>query len=440
VSGAAGALGLRPPLRRPRVRWRIFLFLFAFGLIAYFQARSVPTAAVQMMPQLGLSQVELGDLEVAFLVGYTLLQFPGGLIGQRLGGRRTFVLISLLAFAAALATPLLPLLLGGAALLAGLLAAQFVLGAAQGPIFPVSAGIFEAWFTSDKWALVQGVQSMGLQLGAALAAPLIAVLMSQFGWQRALVWTALPVLAVILWWGLYARNTPAEHPRVSAVELAELDAAAAAAAAAAGRVTLARVAALLATRDLPLLTLSYVCMNYLFYLIANWCLVYLVQERHFDIVEGGFLAAAPPLAAALGAGAGGYLASLLGRRLGVRRGLRLVPLVSLPAAGLLLYVAVDATNAYLAVVALAACYFCVEMNEGPYWAAGMHLGGADAMAATGLLNTGGNLGGILATPIVARLSAAHAWRSVFLIGTTLAFVSAAAWLLIDPQRRRAAPP
>src|SRR5262249_57948963 len=111
-----------------------------------------------------------------------------GLIGQRLGGRTTFVLIGLIAFAASLATPLLPLALGGGALLAGLLAAQFVLGAAQGPIFPVSAGIFEAWFTSDKWALVQGAQSMGLQLGAALAAPLIAVLMDAFGWQRALVW------------------------------------------------------------------------------------------------------------------------------------------------------------------------------------------------------------------------------------------------------------
>ena len=46
-------------------------------------------------------------------------------------------------------------------------------------------------------------------------------------------------------------------------------------------------------------------MNYVFYLIANWCFLYLVQERHFNILEGGWLAAAPPLAAALGAGIGG---------------------------------------------------------------------------------------------------------------------------------------
>lgn len=67
----------RPPLKRPRVRWRIYLFLFGFGMVAYIQARSITVAGVQMMPRLGLSQMQLSYLETAFLVGYTLLQFPG---------------------------------------------------------------------------------------------------------------------------------------------------------------------------------------------------------------------------------------------------------------------------------------------------------------------------------------------------------------------------
>ncbi len=50
-------------------------------------------------------------------------------------------------------------------------------------------------------------------------------------------------------------------------------------------------------RDVLLLTGSYTCMNYVFYLIANWCFLYLVQERHFTLLEGGWLASAPPLAA-----------------------------------------------------------------------------------------------------------------------------------------------
>jgi ACS family glucarate transporter-like MFS transporter len=273
---------------------------------------------------------------------------------------------------------------------------------------------------------------MGLQLGAALTPPLIASLMINFGWQRALAWSALPVLALIGGWAWYGRNTPEQHPRMTAAELAELDPTRA------PRVDTAiswgRVWELMRNRDVLALTVSYVCMNYVFYLLANWSFFYLVQERHFTRLEGGFLASTPPLAAAIAAGLGGYLAGVLGERYGVRIGLRIIPLLSLPAAGVLQFAAVDAANAYLAVVALALCYAAVEINEGPYWAAIMHVGRADSMAASGLLNTGGNLGGLICMPIVGYLSDHHAWTLAFLIGTGFAAVSAALWLVVDPTR------
>jgi MFS transporter, ACS family, glucarate transporter len=419
-----------PP--RVRVRWRIFLFLFGFGFIAYLQQRSITVAGYQMMPQLGLSQMQISWLEQAFLVGYTIMQFPGGVLGQRVGARSMFVIIGLVAFVATLATPLAPLLLSGSVLFAVLAAAQLVLGASQAPLFPVSAGVFETWFTPNRWPLVQGLQSMGLGLGAALTAPLIASLMTAFGWQRALAWTTLPALVLILWWAWYGRDTPAEHPAVSAAELAELGAHSAA------RVDYAiswhRVWMLIRNRDVLALTASYTCMNYVFYLLANWCFFYLVQERHFTVLEGGWLAATPPLAAAIGAGIGGQLASVLERRYGVRTGLRIIPLLSLPAAAVLLFVAVGTAHAYLAVAALALCFAAVEVNEGPYWASIMHVGRADAMSASGLLNTGGNAGGLIATPVVGYLSEHQDWTLAFLIGAAFAVAGAALWLLIDPTR------
>jgi sugar phosphate permease len=413
------------------VRWWIFLYLFGFGFVVYFQQRGITVASYQMMPQLHLTQEQIGWLLWWMLLGYTALQFPGGVIGQRVGARRTFVIISLLAFAATLGTPLLPLLLTGAALFAALLATQLLLGASHGPVFPISAGVFETWFPARQWPLVQGLQSMGLQLGAAITAPLIASLMSSFGWQRALAWSALPVLALIGGWAWYGRDTPKEHPSVTAAELAELGPVA-------ERVDQAiswqRVWELMRNRDVLALTASYICMNYVFYLLANWSFLYLVQERHFTVLESGWLASTPPLAAAMGAGIGGQLASVLGERYGVRTGLRIIPLLSLPAAGVLQFAAVDATNPYLAVVALALCFAAVELNEGPYWAAIMHVGRSDSMAAGGLLNTGGNLGGLICTPIVAYLSGHQAWTPAFLIGMGFAAVSAALWLVVDPTR------
>jgi len=95
---------------------------------------------------------------------------------------------------------------------------------------------------------------------------------------------------------------------------------------------------------------------------------------------------------------------------------------------------VDAANAYIAVAALALTFGAVEINEGSYWAAIMQVGRGDSMSASGVLNTGGNAGGLIATPVVAYLSGHHAWTAAFLIGSALAVVSAASWLLVDPTR------
>jgi predicted MFS family arabinose efflux permease len=64
----------------------------------------------------------------------------------------------------------------------------------------------------------------------------------------------------------------------------------------------------------------------------------------------------------------------------------------------------------------------------------MHVGRSDSMSASGLLNTGGNVGGLICTPIVAYLSGHQAWTPAFLIGTGFALVSAALWLVVDPSR------
>jgi ACS family glucarate transporter-like MFS transporter len=418
--------------RRTRIRWKIFTLLFSFGLMAYVQQRSLAVASYQMMPSLNLSQMQIGWLEWAFLLGYAALQFPGGVLGQRLGARTTYVLIGLLSFICTVTTPLAPVVLTGTALFAVLLGVQLLLGLAQSPIFPVTAGVVEAWFRPDQWSLVQGLLSLGLGLGAAVAPPAVAWIMSSFGWQRALAWTTLPALLLTAVWAWYARNTPAEHPAVSPEELSELDTRSA------GNVDCTiswrRLSALLKSRDLLALTVSYGCMNYVYYLLGNWCFLYLVQERHFTVLEGGWLAATPPLASALGAGIGGKLGSVFSVRYGTRRGLHIIPFISLPAAGILLLVAVHAANAYFAVGALALCFAFVELNEGPYWAAVMHVARGDTMSASGLLNTGGNIGGLVATPIVAYLSGQHSWTAAFVVGSGFAFASAAAWLLVDPTR------
>ncbi len=407
-----------------RIRWRIFSFLFGFGFLAYIQQKTITVAAERMMPDLGLSQLQIGYIEQAFVVGYAIFQMPGGVLGQRLGARLTFVVIGLVAFAATLATPIVPAIFHGSGLFVALLLAQLVLGLSQGAIFPVSAGVFETWFPEKRWAFVQGLQTMGLNFGLMVTPPLIVTLTLWVGWRQALLWTSLPTLALIVLWAWYGRNTPREHPSMSEQELEEI-----------GRqprphssITLRQLLPLIGNRNVLLLFASYMCMNYTFYLLSNWVFLYLVQERHFSSLDSSWLAMVPPLGAAVGAGLGGIATGLLTQRFGNRWGFRIVPLGAMTGAAVLLLIAVSASSAYLAVGALALCFMAVELTEAAFWAAGMTVGKGDSMAVCGFMNTGGNLGGIIGIPIVAYFSGLHAWHTAFFIGAGFAIVSAAAWL------------
>ncbi len=422
------------PQRIP-IRWRIFAFLFAVGMLEYLQQRGLTVAAERIMPSLRLSQMQIGWLEQAFVIGYALCQLPGGVLGQIWGPRRMVFLIGLTSVLGITATVAAPELLAGPALFAVLLALQFALGIGQAPTFPVSTGAFEAWFPPRHWALVQGLQTMGLGLGAAIAPPLVAALMVSNGWQWALLWTAIPAVPLFLLWLWYARDTPQEHPGVSQAELALLQSVRSEAPNT--RISLGEIGCILSDRHVLLLTFAYFSMNYVFYLLGNWCFLYLVQERRFSVLESGWLATMPPIAAGLGAGLGGIIASALFVRLGIRRGLRVTPLTALPAAALLLLCLPYTTNAYAAVAVLAFCYGLIELTEGSFWATAMTVGSRNTMAVGGIMNTGGSLGGVVGIPIVAFLSGHGSWNLAFLVGAGFALASATAWMLIDPAHRAA---
>ena len=209
-------------LARVRVRWWIFAFMCAFAFMSYILRQPVTVAAVPMMPELHFSQFQIGMLYWAFVAGYTCFQLLGGVYGQRMGARRCFVVISLIAFVCVMALPLAPSVTSGMTLFVALMITQSVLGVSQGPVFPVSAGVFETWFPPPRWSLVLGVQAMFMDLGGAAAPLVLTRLMDVLGWKEAVVLTSLPALLLVPLWAWYGRNTPREHPKVTAEELAEI--------------------------------------------------------------------------------------------------------------------------------------------------------------------------------------------------------------------------
>ena len=151
-------------------------------------------------------------------------------------------------------------------------------------------------------------------------------------------------------------------------------------------------------------------------------------------LESGWLAALPFLTAAVATAVGGQLSDSLILRFGPRWGMRILPLVALPCAGLFLWLTGAAGTTTLAVAALCLAFGWCELIEGPYWSATMRLAPADSMAATAVLNTGGNLGGVVATPAIAALSVHHQWHAIFALGAAASLGAAALWFWVDVAR------
>jgi MFS transporter, ACS family, glucarate transporter len=423
--------------RHQRVRWSIFACLFGFAFLGYMQRTGIAIAAEPMMREFGFGQEMLGWLLTVFLVGYTFCQIPGAVLGEYLGPRRALTAIGVATIIATCASALMPRLVSITAVFAALVAARLLLGVAQAALFPISSGAIRNWFPARSWGFAQGLLVTGIWLGSAVTPPLISALLVAFGWRIALLAACLPSLILLAWWQYDARDRPAEHPAVGPEELAELSS---------ERthlpeeqVNLARIARLLVNRKILLVTASYFLSNYAFYLVTFWSFLYLRQERHMTLIESGWLASLPFLTAAFASAAGGRLSDRLIVRFGTSWGSRALPLLALPCVGLFLWFTGMAGNAYLAVAALCFAFGCCELTEGPFWSTAMRLAPSDSMAATAVLNTGGNLGGVVATPAIAALSAHHEWHIVFMLGAFASLAAAALWLWVDitpPIERR----
>jgi ACS family glucarate transporter-like MFS transporter len=418
--------------RKIRIRWWIFAFTFAFAMLSFIQRTSIAVAGESIVAALHITQVQIGFLNAAFLTTYSLAQIPAGALAGRFGARRTYIAVGAAGLCATLATPLLPVVFGGSGIFLALLSTQCVLGISQAPVFPLCAAVIEAWFPAQRWALANGLQTSGMLLGGAVTPPLLVGLTHWVGWRAALLSIALPVTVVFAAWAWYGRDAPQEHPKVTPEELAELPPTVGAP----SQITARRLGAILTDRNILVLSLSYLCMNFAFYLLTFWSFLYLVQVRHFSGVASGIAGMLPWIGAALGAAVGGALTDRASERFGFRWGYRLVPLISLPMAALLLLGTVSVATPWTAVLALGLAIACIEVNEGAYWAAVMQVARSDTAAAAGVLNTGGNVGGVVCQPVVAYLSGAGGWDVAFATGAVMASVAAALWLFVETQPLR----
>ena len=323
VTTPPGAAGRGIP-----IRWLILALIVLASLVSYVLRTNMSIIGVSMISDLGLTEVHLGMVYSAFAAGYAIFQFPGGVFGGRVGSRAAIAAAAVVWGVLTIATGLVPSsnVASIGLIVVSLIVVRFLVGVAQAPFFPVTGGTVADWFPVGRWGVPLGLASVGLALGGA-AAPMVVWLMDLYGWRGSL-FLAAPVaflLAGVWWW--YVRDYPKDHPRVGPRELALIDA---------NRPpprphseSKGAWKNVLKNRDILLLTLSYFCMNYVFYLFFNWFFFYLVDVKGFSAQEAGWLTSALWLVGAIGGTLGGFACDGMIARFGLRQGPRYLTIISL---------------------------------------------------------------------------------------------------------------
>lgn len=424
--------------RPSSVRWRILAILVMMSFIAYVLRTNLSFAAPEMMAELGLTEIQWGYVMAAFTAGYTIFQFPGGVLGDRFGPRRVLTAIAVLWAVMTVLTSLAPERGGSSALVivAALVALRFLVGATHAPLFPVVNASVVRWFPPGGWALPLGLTSTGLTLGGATGAIAVPLLIAHYGWRTAfLVIAPLGLLIALAWWW-QARDNPRDHAAVNDAEMDlilagrdedELDSLEVSPEGETGSSAWRQV---LKNRDVLLLTLSYSMMNFVFYIVFNWFFYYLVEVRGFSATDAGFVASAQWIAGAIGATAGGWLCDRMCGRFGLRWGCRWPIVFGMGVSIVLLLVGALHTNATVAVTAMVLLFFFNQLTEGPYWATSVAVGGRHAGAAGGVLNTGANAMGIVNALLVPWLALVFGWTTAIASAALFALVGIGLMLLV----------
>jgi MFS family permease len=364
---------------------RVLSILCLMYLILYVDRVNISTAAPLIKAELGLSNTQLGLVFSAFAYPYALFQLIGGYIGDRFGARLTLGVSGLIVCIATAATGLV----GG---LASLFAARLVLGIGEGATFPAATRAMAVWTPERSWGFAQGITHAFARLGNAVTPPLIAVLVELVSWRGSFVALALLSLAwVLLWWWTF-RDIPATPP-LSPEEFAALPARSRSHAN--GPVPWLE----LFYRMLPVTSVDF-CYGWTLWLFLSWIPSFFYQNYHQDLKQSAFYSAGVFLAGVIGDTLGGIASDRILRRSGDRVAARRNVIVAGMLGGFVFLIPVmlvDDVN--VAAMALAAAFFCVELVVAPIWAVPMDIAPRYSGSASGMMNFGFGVAGII-SPLV----------------------------------------
>jgi ACS family hexuronate transporter-like MFS transporter len=399
-----------------RYRWTVVALLFAATTINYMDRQVLGILAPTLQHALRWSETDYGRIvswfSIAYGVGYLVMGRVLDRIGTRTGLSVAVVVWSIAAMGHALARTV-----------GGFSFARALLGLGEAANFPGAVKTVAEWFPKQERALATGIFNAGTNVGAIVAPLVVPVIVERWGWQWAFVATgAIGFLWLLAWLPLY--RPPAEHPRVSAGELAYIRAG--------GEESAARVPwrALVGRRQAWAVIVGKAFTDPVWYFYLFWLPKFL--DADFGVKLSGLAAplVAIYLVADVGSVAGGWMSSaLIARGWSVTRGRKTTMLV----AALLIIPTMLAPHARSLWTAVALVSVAAAAHQ--WWSANVYTMASDMFPrrAVGTVVGMGGLAGAIAGWLAQRATGRHldmtaSDYSAIFVFCGLAYL--AAWIVI----------
>ena len=400
-----------------RLANRILGVLCLMYLLLYVDRVNIATVAPQITADLKLTHAQFGFAISAFSYPYALFQLIGGWAGDRLGPR---LALTLCGGVVCLAT----ILTGFAGGFAALVAARLALGFGEGSAFPTATRAMALWMPAHRWGFAQGITHAAARLGNALTPLLIAGLQAYVSWRMSFVVVGLFSVTWIVLWHRVSRETPRRTA-------AQADPAATSRADPPPSIPWTR----LARRMLPVTAVDF-CYGWTLWVSLTWLPSFFLQHFHLDLQHSALFTSAVLLSGVAGNVVGGFVSDRLLRRTASLRIARRNPILfGMLGALVFLLPVVVSHDLTIVTLSLAATCFCSELVVGPIWAVPMDIAPGYAATASGLMNFGFGLAGIV-SPVVfgALLDLTGDWTTPFYCSIVLLMLGAALSFWMRPER------
>lgn len=413
-----------------RIRWLLIFWIFVMSAIAYLDRVNISIAGRAISDEFHLTQVQLGFIFSAFILGYAAGQTPAGWLADRFGAR---LILALGAVWWAIFTTLITVLSPGLGpLLFAAIAIRFFLGAGEAVMYPASNTVVAHWIPSGERGKANGLIFCGVGLGSGVTAKLISFLMIHYGWRMSFwVSAAIGLVAGVVWYWI-ARDRPRQHPWISPNELRQIESGIADG----HRLHSGRHmpwVRIFTHRDILLVTFSYFTYGYVAYIFFSWFFIYLNEIRHVNITRSATYTMVPFLAMTAGSLLGGWISDRLTSSFGKKAGRCGIAVFGIGLAAVFIALGTQVQSPLLATIVLAGGAGALYLSQSSFWSVTADIGGGSAGSVSGFMNMGGQIGGALTASLTPWIAQRYGWTASFLVAAALCACGSLVWLLVKPE-------